>query len=196
MAQKRLMSELQALQKEKWVHIDVDERNVMSWKIGLMVVNPDSAFNGAYLKADMTFPRDYPYAPPTFRFLNKTIYHPNIYTDGKLCISILHTPGEDEQSGEQACERWSPLQGVESVLQYNKRARETVEKSKKDMPPGVTIPTTADLEPVPQKTMDDDAFWNETDDEGDFDLGGSDSDFDMDEYNEDEDDEDADDDKP
>ncbi|CCF40983.1 ubiquitin-conjugating enzyme [Colletotrichum higginsianum] len=50
MAQKRLMSELQALQKEKWVHIDVDERNVMSWKIGLMVVNPDSAFNGAYLK--------------------------------------------------------------------------------------------------------------------------------------------------
>lgn len=54
MAQKRLMSELQTLQKEKWVHIDVDERNVMLWKIGLMVVNPDSAFNGAYLKVIRT----------------------------------------------------------------------------------------------------------------------------------------------
>ncbi|KAF6845150.1 ubiquitin-conjugating enzyme [Colletotrichum musicola] len=222
MAQKRLMSELQTLHKEKWLHIDVDERNVMLWKIGLMVVNPDSAFHGAYLKAEMTFPRDYPYQPPTFRFMNKNIYHPNIYPDGKLCISILHTPGEDEQSGEQACERWSPLQGVESVLrsvllllddpeinspanvdasvmyrdkreEYEKKARATVESSKKDMPPGVTFPTTADLEPVPQKVTDDDAFWNETDDEGDFDLGGSDSDFDMDEYNEDEDDEDADD---
>ncbi|CRJ92865.1 hypothetical protein BN1723_008541 [Verticillium longisporum] len=35
MAQKRLMSELQTLQKEKWVYIDVDEQNVLKWKIGL-----------------------------------------------------------------------------------------------------------------------------------------------------------------
>lgn len=54
MAQKRLMSELQTLQKEKWVHIDVDDRNVLLWKIGLMVVNPDSVFNGAYLKVRTT----------------------------------------------------------------------------------------------------------------------------------------------
>ncbi|KAF0331416.1 ubiquitin-conjugating enzyme e2 r [Colletotrichum asianum] len=222
MAQKRLMSELQTLQKEKWVHIDVDDRNVLMWKIGLMVVNPDSAFNGAYLRAEMTFPRDYPIQPPTFRFLTRWICHPNIYPDGKLCISILHTPGEDEQSGELACERWTPLQGVESVLrsvllllddpeinspanvdagvmyrdkreEYQKRARETVEKSKKDIPAGVKFPTTADLEPVPQKPLDDDAFWNETDDEGDFDLGGSDSDMDMDDFNDDDEDDDEDD---
>lgn len=171
----------------------------------------------------MTFPRDYPIQPPTFRFLNRSIYHPNIYPDGKLCISILHQPGEDEQSGELACERWTPLQGVESVLrsvllllddpeinspanvdagvmyrdnrgEYEKKAHDTVEKSKKDIPPGVTIPTSADLETAPQKNIDDDAFWNETDEELDF--GGSDSDMDMDEYNEDEDDEDLDDEKP
>ncbi|KAL2760750.1 hypothetical protein ACRALDRAFT_1059504 [Sodiomyces alcalophilus JCM 7366] len=222
MAQKRLMSELQTLQKEKWVHVDVDERNFLQWKIGLMVVNPDSVFNGAYLKATMTFSSEYPYHPPTFRFDSKKIVHPNIYTDGNLCISILHRPGEDEQSGEQACERWSPLQGVESVLrsvllllddpeinspanvdagvlyrdnraEYNKRAAETVAESKKDIPPGVKFPTPADLEPVPQKPLDDDAFWNETDEEADFDLGGSDSDFEMDEYNDEEEDEEADD---
>jgi ubiquitin-conjugating enzyme E2 R len=166
-------------------------------------------------QAEMTFTQEYPYQPPTFRFLNKTIYHPNVYTDGKLCISILHTPGEDEQSGEQACERWSPLQGVESVLRsvllllddpeinspanvdagvtfrdrretYDKRARETVEKSKKDIPAGVVMPTTADLAPSQPKDADDDAFWNETDDEGDF--GGSDSDFDGGDFEDDEDD--------
>ncbi|ROT39216.1 ubiquitin-conjugating enzyme [Sodiomyces alkalinus F11] len=222
MAQKRLMSELQALQKEKWVHVVVDERNLLHWKIGLMVVNPDSVFNGAYLKATMTFSSEYPYQPPTFQFASKKIVHPNIYPDGKLCISILHTPGEDDQSGEQACERWSPLQGVESVLrsvllllddpeinspanvdagvlyrdnraEYNKKAAETIEASKKDIPRGVKFPTPAELEPAPQKSPDDDAFWNETDEEADFDLGGSDSDFEMDEYNDDEEDEDADD---
>lgn len=164
----------------------------------------------------MTFTNNYPYQPPTFRFTNKTLYHPNIYPDGRLCISILHNPGEDEQSGEQACERWSPLQGVESVLrsvllllddpeinspanvdagviyrdkrdEYNKRAKEAVEKSKKDIPPGVMFPTPAELNPAPQKINDDDAFWNETDEENDF--GGSDSDYDMEDEDAEEDDE-------
>src|SRR3978361_244073 len=66
-------------------------------------------------QAEMTFENNYPFSPPTFKFL-RPIYHPNIYPDGKLCISILHPPGEDEQSGELATERWNPMQGVESVL--------------------------------------------------------------------------------
>ncbi len=41
----------------------------------------------------MTFPHDYPFSPPTFRFI-PPIYHPNIYKDGRLCISILHTSGD------------------------------------------------------------------------------------------------------
>ncbi|CAJ0922075.1 12689_t:CDS:2 [Entrophospora sp. SA101] len=39
-----------------------------------------------------------------------------IYTDGKLCISILHPPVEDPTSGETAAERWNPTQSVESIL--------------------------------------------------------------------------------
>jgi ubiquitin-conjugating enzyme E2 R len=50
MAQKRLFSEFQSLRREKWVHIDVNDINVFNWGVGLMVVNPDSVFNGAYLK--------------------------------------------------------------------------------------------------------------------------------------------------
>ena len=40
------------------------------------------------------FPQDYPLNPPTMRFTSK-IFHPNIYPDGRVCISILHPPGDD-----------------------------------------------------------------------------------------------------
>lgn len=149
----------------------------------------------------MTFPPDYPFSPPKFRFL-VPIYHPNIYPDGQLCISILHKPGEDLTSGEEASERWSPLHTAESVLRsvllllddaeinspanvdasvmyrdkrddYNKKARETVEKSKKDVPKDFVMPTTFEQAP-PQKEVEDDAFWADESDE-EFDFGGSDT---------------------
>ncbi len=33
-----------------------------------------------------------------------------------MCISILHTPGDDPTMYEQASERWSPVQSVEKVI--------------------------------------------------------------------------------
>lgn len=33
-----------------------------------------------------------------------------------MCISILHTPGDDPTQYEQASERWSPVQSVEKVI--------------------------------------------------------------------------------
>ena len=44
------------------------------------------------------------------------MWHPNIYEDGRVCISILHAPGDDAMSGEKAEERWRPILGVESIL--------------------------------------------------------------------------------
>lgn len=49
-AKKRLMGELAELQKEKWVNIDLIRDNILRWDIGLIVINEESAFNGAYLK--------------------------------------------------------------------------------------------------------------------------------------------------
>lgn len=106
---------------------------------------------------------------PEFRFL-RSIFHPNIYADGRLCISILHNPGDDLTSGELASERWSPAQRVESVLisilsllddaevsspanvdagvllrndkeAYAKRVKADVELSRKDIPEGFVMPT-------------------------------------------------------
>jgi ubiquitin-conjugating enzyme E2 R len=63
----------------------------------------------------MKFPADYPYSPPSIRFLTK-VWHPNVYENGDLCISILHPPIDDPQSGELPCERWNPTQSVRTVL--------------------------------------------------------------------------------
>lgn len=39
-----------------------------------------------------------------------------VWQDGRLCISILHPPGDDPTSGELASERWNPTQSVSTVL--------------------------------------------------------------------------------
>ena len=39
-----------------------------------------------------------------------------VYPDGKVCISILHPPGNDPNMYESAAERWSPVQTVEKIL--------------------------------------------------------------------------------
>jgi len=46
-------------------------------------------YEGGYFKAVLKFPNDYPNSPPDMQFKSK-MWHPNIYPDGKVCISILH----------------------------------------------------------------------------------------------------------
>ena len=55
------------------------------------------------------------FSPPTFRFRTE-MWHPNIYENGDVCISILHPPVDDPQSGELPSERWNPTQNVRTVL--------------------------------------------------------------------------------
>ncbi|KAK4945551.1 Ubiquitin-conjugating enzyme subunit [Elasticomyces elasticus] len=196
MSQAVLLKEYKALAREKWVQIDIDEDNIYHWNLALLVLNPDSLYYGGYFKAQMNFPKDYPYKPPDFRFL-KPLWHPNIYPDGRLCISILHAPGEDMMSGESAGERWSPAQRVESVLisilsllddaeisspanvdasvmlrdekeSFKARVLQDVKASKKDIPEGFIMPTHESTKPVIEKI--DDNFWNDSDaEEVDFD---------------------------
>ncbi|KAK7600915.1 hypothetical protein V9T40_008356 [Parthenolecanium corni] len=88
--------------------------NLFDWEVAIFGP-PDTLYQGAYFKAQMKFPSDYPYSPPSIRFLNK-IWHPNVYENGDLCISILHSPIDDPQSGELPCERWNPTQNVRTIL--------------------------------------------------------------------------------
>uniref|UniRef100_A0A3P8SUC7 Ubiquitin-conjugating enzyme E2G 2 (UBC7 homolog, yeast) n=1 Tax=Amphiprion percula TaxID=161767 RepID=A0A3P8SUC7_AMPPE len=63
----------------------------------------------------LSFPSDYPLSPPKMRF-TCDMFHPNIYPDGRVCISILHAPGDDPMGYESSAERWSPVQSVEKIL--------------------------------------------------------------------------------
>ena len=76
----------------------------------------DSLYEGGYFKAQLKFPDDYPNNPPQMTFKTK-MWHPNIHSDGKVCISILHPPGVDALNAqEKAEERWRPILGVEAIL--------------------------------------------------------------------------------
>lgn len=148
-------------------HIELDDDNIFLWNIGIMVLNKESMYHGGYFKGQMRFPSDFPFSPPTFRF-TPAIYHPNVYRDGRLCISILHQGG-DPTSDEPENETWTPAQTVESVLisiislledpnisspanidasvelrknpdAYKKKVLQEVEKLKRDIPEDFIMP--------------------------------------------------------
>ncbi|KAF2861908.1 hypothetical protein K470DRAFT_256449 [Piedraia hortae CBS 480.64] len=201
MAAKILSNEFQSLSKQPWTNISLIDDNIFAWSVALIVLDPDSLYYGGYFKAKMTFPENYPYAPPEFKFVTP-LWHPNIYPDGRLCMSILHRPGEDQMSGELAAERWSPVQRVESVLisalsllddaetsspanvdasvqlrrnpqAYRERVRQDRDRSRADIPEGFVMPTheTAFKHKVETETPDE-FSWSDSEVE-DFGLSES-----------------------
>ena len=91
-----------------------NDDNPFEWEI--MIMGPaDTPYEGGFFQAEMRFPSDYPNHPPKLRFVSE-FYHPNVYDDGTVCISILHPPGDDAFGYESASERWLPVHTVESIL--------------------------------------------------------------------------------
>ncbi|OCH88945.1 ubiquitin-conjugating enzyme [Obba rivulosa] len=92
----------------------ISESDFFTWE-ALILGPKDTPFEGGVFTAKLTFPSDYPLSPFKMKF-DPPLFHPNIYPDGTVCISILHTPGDDPTMYEQASERWSPVQSVEKVI--------------------------------------------------------------------------------
>ncbi|GJQ11180.1 hypothetical protein GpartN1_g3624.t1 [Galdieria partita] len=92
----------------------VDETNPFEWQV-ILSGPPDTLYEGGVFKARLVFPPDYPVMPPTMRFTSE-MWHPNVYQDGRVCISILHPPGDDPHNYEDASERWTAVHTVESIL--------------------------------------------------------------------------------
>lgn len=92
----------------------LNENNMFEWNV-LIMGPPGTLYEGGFFNAIMKFPPNYPCSPPTVRFTSE-IWHPNIYPDGKVCISILHAPGDDPNGYEVAAERWSAVHTVESII--------------------------------------------------------------------------------
>ena len=116
-ALRRLMAEYKQLTlnpPEGIIAGPIDEENFFEWEA--LITGPEgTCFEGGVFTARLTFPNDYPLSPPKMQFISD-MFHPNIYPDGRVCISILHAPGDDPMGYESSAERWSPVQSVEKVL--------------------------------------------------------------------------------
>eukprot|EP00049_Salpingoeca_infusionum_P017467 m.353081 g.353081 ORF g.353081 m.353081 type:complete len:235 (-) comp16678_c0_seq1:253-957(-) len=113
---RKLNAELRSFQKDPLdgALVSVVDDNLYQWNVAIFGP-PDTIFSGGYFKIRMTFPDSYPFNPPKLKFTSP-IWHPNVYEDGTICISILHAPGPDEMSGERPEERWNPTQTVRTIL--------------------------------------------------------------------------------
>jgi len=63
---------------------------------------PESPYQGGVFFLTIHFPTDYPFKPPKVAFTTR-IYHPNINSNGSICLDILRS-------------QWSPALTISKVL--------------------------------------------------------------------------------
>jgi len=90
-----------------WIH---DENEVNhGWAV--VCGCDDTPYHGGIFCFEVRFPDNYPFEPPLFNYLTndgKTRFNPNLYKNGKVCLSLLNT-----WQGEP----WSGVQSLMSILQ-------------------------------------------------------------------------------
>jgi len=111
--QKRLLRDVVNLIKSpltsNGIYYSHDEDNML--KGYAVIFGPDDSLYryGAYM-FEFNYPTEYPFVPPKLNYLTndgKTRFNPNLYRNGKVCISLLNT-----WKGEQ----WTSCQTIESIL--------------------------------------------------------------------------------
>ncbi|KAH8266361.1 hypothetical protein KR038_001580, partial [Drosophila bunnanda] len=114
-ALRALTQEYARLQEEmlEGFRVKLVDDNYFLWEVGIFGP-PDTLYAGGYFRAELCFPPDYPFSPPSMKFLSK-IWHPNIYKSGKVCISVLQPPSSMSMVEDHA-ERWNPTQNVRTIL--------------------------------------------------------------------------------
>ncbi|GCA63163.1 hypothetical protein KIPB_008211 [Kipferlia bialata] len=113
---RRSAQELKAYQKKE--HSLLQDGFLLEWdssdisKILAVVLGPaDTVYAGGFFFFQIDLPATYPQAPPKVTFLTQcsqsTRLHPNLYTNGYVCLSIL---------GSWHGESWRPAFTVEAVI--------------------------------------------------------------------------------
>lgn len=76
-----------------------------------MIIGPkDTPYFGGYYFFEINYPGDYPHTPPKVIYKtngDKVRFNPNLYTSGKVCVSLLNT-----WHGEQ----WTSCQSISTIL--------------------------------------------------------------------------------
>lgn len=109
-AKLRIVSDIMAFEKEKFTNMYINYEDGIK-KIHAMIIGPkNTPYFGGYLFFEIIFPNNYPKTNPSVKFLtinNKIRIHPNLYANGKVCLSTLGTwPGK----------KWEPVNTLTSLL--------------------------------------------------------------------------------
>ena len=86
-----------------------NEDNIYNIKV-LMIGPNDTPYNYGYYLFNITFPPNYPFSPPSVKYYTQgeqIRFNPNLYTNGKVCLSLLNT-----WNGPQ----WSSCNSLLSIL--------------------------------------------------------------------------------
>jgi ubiquitin-conjugating enzyme E2 D/E len=103
MALKRLQKEVTEIQKDTPVNCSAGPNNndLFNWEA--TIIGPtETPYEGGIFKLKILFPADYPFKPPKITF-ETPIYHPNINSNGGICLDILK-------------DQWSPALNITKVL--------------------------------------------------------------------------------
>ncbi|XP_041877668.1 ubiquitin-conjugating enzyme E2 D1 isoform X2 [Corvus kubaryi] len=86
-----MVEELSDLQRDPPAHCSAGPvgDDLFHWQATIMGP-PDSAYQGGVFFLTVHFPTDYPFKPPKIAFTTK-IYHPNINSNGSICLDILRS---------------------------------------------------------------------------------------------------------
>ena len=100
---KRIQKELADLSKDPPANCSAGPSgaDMFHWQATIMGPS-DSPYQGGIFSLDIRFPTDYPFKPPKCIFTTK-IYHPNINSNGSICLDILK-------------DQWSPALTIGKVL--------------------------------------------------------------------------------
>ncbi|XP_063969629.1 ubiquitin-conjugating enzyme E2-17 kDa-like [Lytechinus pictus] len=103
MALKRITKEFKDFDKEPPSNCSAGPvgDDMYHWQATIMGP-PDSPYSGGVFFLSIHFPTDYPFKPPKVAFTTK-IYHPNINSNGSICLDILRS-------------QWSPALTIAKVL--------------------------------------------------------------------------------
>jgi ubiquitin-conjugating enzyme E2 Z len=96
--------------KQQGIFYNHDESDIT--KGTALVLGPaDTPYFGGYFFFSIKFPDDYPFSPPAMTTLTQdgfTRFNPNLYREGKVCLSIINT--------WHVGERWSGCQSLSTIL--------------------------------------------------------------------------------
>lgn len=94
---KRIMSDIRKIVKGNFekerIYTWFDQEDI--YHARAMLIGPeDTPYHNGYYFFDIRYPKNYPISPPQFKYMtldNAWRANPNLYKDGKVCVSLLNT---------------------------------------------------------------------------------------------------------